>query len=51
MQSHGVSLRLRKQASGWLQTVKYCEHADNLDTLLATWNAKLFFNRFDLKHR
>ncbi|MBL0076107.1 MAG: CHAD domain-containing protein [Rhodocyclaceae bacterium] len=46
LQSHGVSLRLRKQASGWLQTVKYCEHADNLDTPLATWNAN-YFNRFD----
>lgn len=46
LQTHGVSLRLRKQHSGWLQTVKYCEHADNLDTPLATWNAD-YFNRFD----
>lgn len=46
LQTHGVSLRLRKQHSGWLQTVKYHDTTNDFDAPPGTWNAN-YFNRFD----
>lgn len=46
LQAHGISLRLRKQGSGWLQTVKYEQANNAADAALATWKEN-YFNHFE----